>query len=414
MQDRKRVAITGMGVISPLGCTLDSFWARLVAGESGVVRLTKFDTTGYATQIGGEVKEFSPEEFASKKEQRHLDPFSLYGVAAAKLAVKDSGLDFSKENTERAGVIVSTGIGGLPILQNQMRVLMERGPGRFSPFMIPQMITNILAGHIAIEYGLNGPNFCVTSACASGTHSIGEALRIMQHGEADIMLAGGTEGTLCELGVGGFNALRALSTRNDEPARASRPFDAQRDGFVPSEGAGVLVLEEMEHAKARGAHIYAELAGYGRTCDAYHITAPHEDGIQAARAMKLAIQDAGLNPENIDYVNAHGTSTPLNDKTETKAIKAAFGEALARKVAVSSTKSMTGHLLGAAGAVESVACALALQNGIIPPTINLENPDPECDLDYVPNTAREVKLSACLNNSLGFGGHNATLCFKRV
>lgn len=414
MQDRKRVVVTGMGVVSPLGCTLDAFWRRLIAGESGVVRLTKFDATDYDTKIGGEVKEFAPEEFVSKKEQRHLEPFSLYGIAAAKMAVKDSGLDFSKENTERAGVVVSSGIGGLIILQNQMRVLMERGPSRFSPFMIPQMITNIISGHIAIEYGLTGPNFCVTSACASGTHSIGEALRMMQHGEADIMLAGGTEGTLCELGVGGFNALRALSTRNDEPERASRPFDAERDGFIPSEGAGVLVLEEMEHAKARGARIYAELAGYGRTCDAYHITAPHEDGVQAARGMKLAIQDAGLNPEDIDYVNAHGTSTQLNDKTETKAIKGALGEELARKVAVSSTKSMTGHLLGAAGAIESVACALALQNGIIPPTINLDHPDPECDLDYVPHTAREVGINACLNNSLGFGGHNATLCFKRV
>lgn len=414
MQDRKRVVVTGMGVVSPLGCSLHSFWSRLVAGESGIVRLTKFDATDYDTKIGGEVKEFSPDSFFSKKEQRHMDPFSLYGLVAAKMAVSDAGLDFSKENTERAGVIVSTGIGGLIILQQQMRVLMERGPSRFSPFMIPQMITNILSGQIAIEYGLTGPNFCVTSACASGTHSIGEALRMMQHGEADIMVAGGAEGTLCELGVGGFNALRALSTRNDEPTRASRPFDAERDGFVPAEGAGVLILEEYEHALARSARIYAELAGYGRTCDAYHITAPHENGEQAGRGMKLAIQDAGLTPEDIDYINAHGTSTQLNDKTETKAIKLALGEDLSRKVAVSSTKSMTGHLLGAAGAVESIACVLAMSNGIIPPTINLENPDPNCDLDYVPNVARDSEVDACLNNSLGFGGHNATLCFKRI
>ena len=414
MQDRKRVVVTGMGVVSPLGCSLDSFWGRLVAGESGVVRLTKFDATEYDTKIGGEVRDFNPDDYFSKKEQRHLDPFSLFGLVAAKMAIGDSGLDFSKENTDRAGVIVSTGIGGLIILQQQMRVLIERGPSRFSPFMIPQMITNILSGQIAIEYGLTGPNFCVTSACASGTHSIGEALRMIQHGEADIMLAGGTEGTLCELGVGGFNALRALSTRNDEPARASRPFDAQRDGFVPAEGAGVLVLENYQHAMARGARIYVELAGYGRTCDAYHITAPHEGGTQAARGMKLAIQDAGLNVEDIDYINAHGTSTQLNDKTETKAIKLALGEDRARKVAVNSTKSMTGHLLGAAGAVESVACALAMTHHVIPPTINLENPDPDCDLDYVPNIAREATVNACLNNSLGFGGHNATLCFKRI
>jgi 3-oxoacyl-[acyl-carrier-protein] synthase II len=403
-----------MGVVSPLGCNLEVYWKRLLEGRSGIRLLTRFDAADYATKIGGEVQDFNPEDFVSKKEQRRMAPFSLYGTAAARMAVEDSGIDFSTEDTERAGVVVSTGIGGLIILQDQMRVLLERGPSRFSPFLIPQMITNIISGQIAIQYGLKGPNFCVTSACASATHSLGEAARIVQYGDADMMLAGGTEGTLCELGVGGFNAMRALSTRNDEPEKASRPFDAERDGFVPGEGAGVLMLEEYEHAKARGARIYCELAGYGRTCDAFHITAPSDTGEQAARGMKLAYTDAGLNPEDIDYINAHGTSTPLNDKTETKAIKTALGEEKAYKTAVSSTKSMTGHLLGAAGGVEAIVCALAIANGAVPPTINQDVPDPECDLDYVPNTAREMTVNACLSNSLGFGGHNATLCFKKV
>ena len=414
MQSCRKIVVTGMGVVTPLGSTLEAYWRRLINGESGIGKITRFDATAYATQIAGEVCEFNPDEFASKKEQRRMDPFSLYGLAAAKMAASDSGLDFSAENGERCGVILGTGIGGLDILQAQMRVLMEKGPRRFSPFMIPQMITNILSGQVAIEFGLQGPNFCVTSACATATHSIGEAMRIIRQNEADIMFAGGAESSVTEMGIGGFNAMRALSTRNDEPERASRPFDAERDGFVPSEGAGVLVLEEYEHAKARGARIYCELAGYGRTCDAYHITAPSETGAQAARGMSLAIEDAGVNPEDVDYVNAHGTSTSLNDKTETKAIKLALGEEAARRVNISSTKSMTGHLLGAAGAIEAVACVFAMQHGVVPPTINQDNPDPECDLDYTANVAREVPVKVAISNSLGFGGHNATLCVKQI
>jgi 3-oxoacyl-[acyl-carrier-protein] synthase II len=410
---RRRVVITGMGVVSPLGCDVNKFWERLVAGRSGIRTITRFDTTNFTSKIGGEVIELDLDAFVSKKDQRRLDPFSQYGVAAAKLAMADSGLDLEREVHARIGVIVGSGIGGLLVMQEQTQVWLEKGPSRFSPFMIPQMIVNIVSGLIAIEYRLTGPNFGVVSACATATHSLGESLRIIQHGEADIMLAGGTEAPLCELGVGGFCAMRALSTRNDDPARASRPFDAGRDGFVIGEGAGVLVLEELERAKKRGAKIYCELAGYGRTCDAYHITAPDEKGEGAARGMSLSIEDAGLRADQIDYINAHGTSTEMNDRCETLAIKMALGDH-ARKVAISSTKSMTGHLLGAAGAVESIACAMTIQKGMIPPTINYESPDPACNLDYVPNTAREAIVKACLNNSLGFGGHNATLCFKAL
>lgn len=386
----------------------------MIHGQSGVRPIQTFDVSRYPSKIAGEVVEFDIDAFISKKEQRRMDPFSHYGIAAAKMAVTDSGLALDQENTERIGVVVGSGIGGLQVLQEQHGKFMQQGPSRFSPFMIPQMITNIVSGLIAIEHGLKGPNFCVVSACASGTHSLGESLRIIQHGEADVMLAGGAEAPMCDLGVGGFCAMRALSTRNDDPQKASRPFDADRDGFVIGEGAGVLVLEELEHAQKRGARIYCELAGYGRTCDAFHMTAPDDQASGASRGMKLAFEDAGLTAEGIDYINAHGTSTELNDKCETLAIKKAFGEELARKVMISSTKSMTGHLLGAAGAIESAICALVLQNGIIPPTINYTTPDPFCDLDYVPNTAREVKVRACLNNSLGFGGHNATLCFKAM
>jgi 3-oxoacyl-[acyl-carrier-protein] synthase II len=409
---RRRVVVTGMGVVSPLGCDLQKFWTRLTTGQSGIRTITRFDASQYDSRIAGEVIEFELEKFVSKKEARRMDPFCHYGIAAAKLAVADSGLEFDRENRERIGVLVGSGIGGLQVLQEQHSILMTRGPSRFSPFMIPQMITNILSGLIAIEYGLSGPNFCVVSACATATHSLGEALRMIQHGEADIMLAGGAEAPICELGVGGFCAMRALSTRNDAPEKASRPFDANRDGFVIAEGAGVLVLEDLDHAQKRGARIYCELAGYGRTCDAFHITAPDSEGKGAARGMQLAYEDAGIQPDEIDYINAHGTSTELNDKCETMAIKMALGEQNARRAAVSSIKSMTGHLLGAAGGVESVATALAIQTGIIPPTINYETPDPLCDLDYVPNQAREKKIRAALKNSLGFGGHNATLCFK--
>ncbi|MGD9874698.1 MAG: beta-ketoacyl-ACP synthase II [Kiritimatiellia bacterium] len=410
----RKVAVTGLGIVSPLGCRVDTVWNRLLNGESGIGPITYFDTTLFDAKIAGQVKEFDVDAFIPKKEQRRMDPFCHYGIAAAKMAVSDSGLDMAKEDPWRVGVVVSSGIGGLQVVEVQCNNFLQKGPSRFSPFMIPQMITNILSGRIAIEYGMKGPNFCVVSACASATHSIGECLRIIQSGDADVMLSGGAEAPVCVLSVGGFCAMRALSTRNDDPTRASRPFDKDRDGFVCAEGAGVLVLEEMEHARARGAKIYCELAGYGRTCDAYHITAPDEGADAAAKGISLAFRDAGLNPDQVDYINAHGTSTSLNDKGETLAIKKALGEELARKVMVSSTKSMTGHLLGAAGAVEAVFCAMALKEGKIPPTINLDNPDPACDLDYVPHTAREVPIKTALSNSLGFGGHNATIAFKAV
>ena len=414
MAENRRVVVTGMGVVSPVGSTVDTFWAALLAGQSGIGPITYFDTTAFDTKFAGQVKGFNLEEFIPKKEARRMDPFCHYGIAAAKMAVKDSGLDMSKEDAGRAGVIAASGVGGLQILQNQMDVLRSKGPGRFSPFKIPQMITNILPGMISIETGMKGPNYAIVSACASGTHCIGDGLDLIRDGRADIVLAGGAEGAICELGVGGFNAMRAISTRNDNPQAASRPFDKDRDGFVMAEGAGMLVLEEYGRAQARGAKIYCELAGFGCTGDAYHITAPDESAAGPSRGMKLAIEDAGLKPADIDYINAHGTSTPLNDKGETKAIKIALGEADARRVAISSTKSMTGHLLGAAGAIESVACILAIRDGILPPTINYTTPDPDCDLDYVPNTARKATVRACLNNSLGFGGHNATLCFKAL
>ena len=414
MAENRRVVVTGLGVVSPVGSTLDSFWAAILAGESGVGPITYFDTTAFDTKFAGQVKGFNVEDFVPKKDARRMDPFCHYGVAAAKMAVADSGLDMSKEDATRVGVIAASGVGGLQVLQAQMDILRSRGPGRFSPFIIPQMITNILPGLISINHGMKGPNFAIVTACASGTHCIGEALNLIRRGAGDVFVAGGSEGAICELGVGGFNAMRALSTRNDDPKTASRPFDKDRDGFVMGEGAGMLIVEEYEHAKARGAKIYCELAGFGCTGDAYHITAPDESAAGPSRGMQLAIQDAGLNPADIDYINAHGTSTELNDSGETKAIKLALGEAEARRVAISSTKSMTGHLLGAAGGVESVVCALAIRDGVLPPTINYTTPDPACDLDYVPNVARQAKIRACLNNSLGFGGHNATLCFKAM
>ena len=414
MAEQRRIVVTGLGVVSPVGSTLDSFWASILAGKSGVGPITYFDTAAFDTKFAAQVKDLNLDEFIPKKEQRRMDPFCHYGVSAAKMAVADSGLDMSKEDPTRVGVVAASGVGGLQILQAQMDVLRSRGPGRFSPFIIPQMITNILPGLISINHGMKGPNFAIVTACASGTHCIGEALNVIRRGAADVMLAGGSEGAICELGVGGFNAMRALSTRNDSPQTASRPFDKDRDGFVMGEGAGMLIIEEYGHAKARGAKIYCELAGFGCTGDAYHITAPDESASGPARGMQLSMQDAGLNPADIDYINAHGTSTELNDAGETKAIKIALGEADARRVAISSTKSMTGHLLGAAGGVESIVCALAIRDGVLPPTINYTTPDPACDLDYVPNVARPGKIRACLNNSLGFGGHNATLCFKAI
>lgn len=412
---RRKVVITGMGAVTPIGNNLAEFWDGLKAGKSGGGRITQIENLeSFTTTIAAEVKNFNAELYISKKEVRKMDPFTQYGLAASIMAAQDSGLDFTKEDLEKIGVIVSTGIGGLQVMEASQDIYRERGAGRLSPFVIPVMITNIVSGHVAIQYGLKGPNFCVTSACASGTHSIGEALRIIQHGEADVMITGGTEGAITPLGVGGFCALRALTTRNDDPEHASRPFDAGRDGFLIGEGAGVIVIESEEHAKARGARIYCELAGYGRTCDGHHITAPDPDAVQAARGMRLAFEDAGLKAEDIDYINAHGTSTSLNDKGETLAIKKALGETQARKVAISSTKSMTGHMLGAAGGVEAIACAMAIYEGVIPPTINYETPDPDCDLDYVPNVARKTAVRAALSNSLGFGGHNATLCFKKA
>ncbi len=414
MAEKRRAVVTGLGVVSPVGSTVDSFWTAIQAGQNGIGPITYFDASAYDTKFAGQVKDFNLEDFIPKKEARRMDPFCHYGVAAAKMAMVDSGLDMSKEDATRAGVVAGSGVGGLQIMQSQMEVLRTRGPSRFSPFVIPQMIINILPGLISIDHGMKGPNFAIVTACASGTNCIGEALNIIRRGAADIMLAGGAEGAVCELAVGGFNAMRALSTRNDSPETASRPFDKDRDGFVMAEGSGMLVVEEYEHAKARGARIYCELAGFGCTGDAFHITAPDESAAGASNGMKLAVQDAGLTPADIDYVNAHGTSTPLNDPGETKAIKIALGEERARQIAISSTKSMTGHLLGAAGGVESVVCALAIRDGVLPPTINYTTPDPDCDLDYVPNAARKGTIRACLNNSLGFGGHNATLCFKAM
>lgn len=409
-----RAVITGMGVVSPLGSDLNTFWDRIKLGRSGIRRIQKFDPSGFESQIAGEVAEFDPDKYVAKKEQRRMDDFSLYAMAAAKMAVADSGLNLQAEAPERMGAVVGSGIGGLRTLQVQHSILREKGPSRCSPFMIPEMIINMAGGLIAIEYNLKGPNYAVVSACASATHSIGEALRLLQRGDADVMIAGGTEACVTELGVAGFSALRALSTAcNQQPEKASRPFDKNRDGFVMGDGAAILVIEELEHAKRRGAKIYAEIAGFGMSCDAFHMTAPSEDGDGAARAMKLAMKDAGLTPDATDYINAHGTSTDLNDRIETRAIKTALGDDRARKIMISSTKSMTGHLLGAAGGVESVVCALALRDGVIPPTINYETPDPECDLDYVPNTAREVPIRSCLNNSFGFGGHNACLAFRK-
>ncbi len=412
MAEQRRVVVTGLGVVSPVGSTVPAFWTSIQNGVSGIGPITRFDTSAFATKFGGEVRDLNLDDFIHKKEQRHLDPFCHYGIAAAKMAVGDAGLDMTKEDPTRVGVVAASGVGGLQIMQTQMDILRTKGPGRVSPFVIPQMITNILPGIIAINHNMQGPNFAIVTACASGTHCIGEALNLIRRRAADVMLAGGAEGAICELGVGGFNAMRALSTRNDDPATASRPFDKDRDGFVMADGAGMLILEEYEHARARGASIYCELAGFGCTADAFHITAPDESAQGPARGMQLALQDAGLTPADIDYINAHGTSTPLNDAGETKAIKLALGETEARRVPISSTKSMTGHLLGAAGGIESVVCALAIRHGILPPTINLHTPDPACDLDYVPNVARQAKIRACLNNSLGFGGHNATLCFK--
>jgi 3-oxoacyl-[acyl-carrier-protein] synthase II len=400
-------------MISPLGVGNEATWNGLIEGRSGIRRISRFDATAYAAQIAGEVVGFVPENFIEKKEVKKSDTFIHFAIAAAQMAYDDSGLDTTKEDPDRVGVIIGSGIGGLPLIEEMHKKLLERGPSRISPFFIPGLIVNLASGHISIRFNAQGPSSAPATACATGAHAIGDALRIIRHDEADIMFAGGSEAVISALAVGGFSAMRALSTRNDEPERASRPWDAQRDGFVMGEGAGILILEEREHAIARGARIYCELTGYGMTSDAFHITSPAEDGSGMAKVMARALKDAALQPDAIEYINAHGTSTPIGDKTETMAIKTVFREH-AYKLAVSSTKSMTGHLLGAAGGLESAIAALVVQSGKIPPTINYENPDPECDLDYVPNKAREIPgLRHVLSNSFGFGGTNATLIFSK-
>ena len=412
----RRVVITGMGVLSPIGNSLDTFWNNAVAGVNGIATIAKFPIPeGFPVTIAGELKDFDPARYMDVKTARRSADFTLYAVAAAKMAVDDSGIDFKAEpDPYRCGCTVGSGVGGIEITEKEV-LRMERGrTAKVSPFSIPEMIANMAAGTIAIEHGLRGPNYGVVSACATGLHSIGAALRLIQHGEADVMLAGGAEGPICPIAVASFAALHALSTRNDDPAHACRPFDRDRNGFIMSEGGAVLVLEEYERAKKRGARIYCEVAGFGQTCDAYHMTAPMPDGEAGARAMKSAMAEAGVDGAAVDYINAHGTSTPMNDKVETLVIKKALGEEAARKVAISSTKSMTGHLLGGTGALETVACAKAIETGVIPPTINYTTPDPDCDLDYTPNTARERRVDVALNNSLGFGGHNAVVALRRV
>ena len=409
---KRRVVITGFGLTTPLGVGCDDVWRRILNGESGIGPITRFDASAHDTRIAGEVKNFSPEEYVSVREVRRMDLFILYALAATRFAVERAGLDMTKEDPERVGVIVGTGLGGLPTLEKYHSILLEKGPGRISPFFIPMLIANEAPGNIAIQYGIKGPNLSIVTACATGAHSIGDAFRVIQYGDADVMVAGGTEANLTPLTIGGFNALKALSTRNDAPEKASRPFDKERDGFVIGEGAGIVILEELEHARMRRATIYAEVAGYGYNGDAYHITAPCPDGDGSMRCIRMALKDAGISPDEVDYINAHGTSTDLNDSSETLAIKGVFGER-AYKIPVSSTKSMTGHLLGAAGAVEAIFITLAIRDQVCPPTINYEYPDPVCDLDYVPNTAREHAIDVAVSNSFGFGGTNAVLVFKR-
>ena len=407
----RRVVVTGLGIVSPIGNTVDTFWASLLAGRSGIGRITRFDPTDYRTQIAGEVKEFDATLYMEKKDTRRTDLFVQYALAAASQAIKASGLDMATEDATRIGSIVGSGIGGIQTFEEQTAIMLEKGPNRVSPFFIPMMIANMASGQVSIHFGLKGPNVTTVSACASGAHAIGEAFQAVRTGQADVMVTGGTEATITPMTVAGFCAMKAMSTRNHEPTRASRPFDKDRDGFVMGEGAGFLVLEELERARARGATILAEMVGYGSTSDAHHITAPAPNGEGAARAMRMALADGGLLPTEVGYINAHGTSTDLNDKEETAAVKSVFGEH-AYKLALASTKSMTGHLLGAAGGIEAVASVLALVNQILPPTINYETPDPDCDLDCVPNEARRATIQAALSNSLGFGGHNVALALR--
>jgi 3-oxoacyl-[acyl-carrier-protein] synthase II len=410
---QRRVVITGLGAVTPLGLDVSTTWANLIAGKSGVSSITSWDVSKYDCRFAGQVKDFEPRKhFFNEKDARRADRYSQLAMASAKEAVKHGGLDPERLQLDRVGVLVGSGIGGLKSLGDQDEILLTKGPGRVSPFMIPMMITNMAAGLISMEFGFAGPNFCVVTACATSNNCIGEAWRLIRDDEADVILAGGSEAACVPLGMSGFAAMRALSTRNDEPERASRPFDRDRDGFVLGEGAGVVIVEELEHAKKRGAHILAELTGYGLTADAYHMTSPAPGGAGAVKAMQHTLKRAGVPVEKIDYINAHGTSTPVGDVAETEAIKAVFG-AHAKKLAVSSTKSMTGHLLGAAGAAEIIFCIKAIEQNILPPTINLDNPDPACDLDYVPHKAREARIDTAMSNSFGFGGHNATLLVQR-
>ena len=410
--DKRRVVITGVGMITPLGIGVEQSWEGLLAGRSGIGKITQFDAANFPTRIAGEVDGFNPEEYIEPKEIKKMDRFIHFALAAAQMAMNDSGLKITAENAERAGVIVGSGIGGLRSIEHYHSVLLEKGPRRITPFFIPMLVVNLASGQISIRFGAKGPNSAVATACATGSHAIGDAFKIIQRGDADAMIAGGTEAVITPLGIGGFNAMKALSTRNDEPEKASRPFDMDRDGFIMGEGAGIMILESLETALERGAGIYAEIVGYGMAADAYHITAPSPNGEGAARCMKMALQDAGVGPSVVNYINAHGTSTKAGDEIETYAIKTVFGE-YAYKIPVSSTKSMTGHLLGAAGGVESVISILSIKDDIIPPTINLDTPDPECDLDYVPKQARRTTVNYALSNSFGFGGTNACLLFRK-
>lgn len=410
--ERKRVVVTGLGAITPIGNTLDEYWQGLLSGRNGIGPITLFDASGHDCRMAGEVKGFDPHKYLDRKDAKRMDRFAQFAVAASKQALANAQFVINELNAEQVGVIIGTGIGGLKVLEDQQTILLNRGPDRCSPFMIPMMIANMAAGLTAIHTGAKGPNSCSVTACAAGSNSIGDAFRLVQRGYAQAMICGGTEAAVTPLSFAGFASARALSTRNDDPTHASRPFDRDRDGFVMGEGTGILILEELEHALSRGAKIYAEIVGYGMTCDAYHMTAPVPGGAGAARAIQLCLKDAGLIPAQISYINAHGTSTPANDSTETKAIKTALGES-AYQVAISSTKSMTGHLLGGSGGIEAVAAVMAVAKDQVPPTINLENPDPECDLDYVPNQSRALKVEVALSNSFGFGGHNVTLAFKK-
>jgi 3-oxoacyl-[acyl-carrier-protein] synthase II len=411
MSSRRRVVVTGLGIVCPVGNDVQSAWRNVLAGQSGIARITRFDVSAYRAQIAGEVKDFDVGQYVPAKEIRRMDIFIHYGVAASVQAIRDSGIEVTEANRDRIGCIVGSGIGGLPLIEENHGEAVNRGPRRISPFLIPGAIINMISGNVSIMHGLRGPNFAIVSACTTGLHSIGESGRLIERGDADVMVAGGAESTICPLGVGGFAAMQALSVRNDDPAAASRPFDRGRDGFVLGEGAGVLVLEELEHARQRGARIYGELAGFGMSADAFHMTAPDVDGPR--RCMVLALNDAGIRPDQVDYLNAHGTSTPLGDVNETNAIKLTFGDA-ARRLVVNSTKSMTGHLLGGAGGVEAVFTVLAMHHQVSPPTINLTDPDPQCDLDYCANTARDLKIDYAVKNSFGFGGTNGTLVFRRA